>query len=162
MKNVSLNINYQEFDNEQELAEEDRILLSMARAAAGNAYAPYSRFWVGAAVRLANEVVVTGNNQENAAYPSGMCAERVALYAASARYPGIPVLTIAITAKSASFKVDYPIPPCGACRQVMAEYETSGPGSTRVILSGEKGKVLIFNEISSLLPFMFSKKEMNH
>lgn len=139
----------------EELSNEDVKLLEEATIAAGNAYAPYSRFRVGAAVLLANGTIVRGNNQENAAYPSGLCAERVALFYASAAWPDVPVLAIAITAISEKSIIDEPIAPCGACRQVMAEYEKKSGNKLRVIMKGQKGPVLIASSMRTLLPFSF-------
>ncbi len=106
------------------MAADDKLLLEKAEEAVHKAYAPYSEFKVGAALRLANGAVIQGNNQENAAYPSGLCAERVALFYASAQFPSIAVEAIAITVNSPNGLLETPIPPCGACRQVMAETET--------------------------------------
>lgn len=114
---------YEVYDNLEELNAQDAELLQYAHKAAENAYAPYSRFHVGAAVRLANGKIVSGNNIENAAYPSGLCAERVTLFSVQAQYPGVAVEAIAVTAHSEKTLVDEPIAPCGACRQVMVEVE---------------------------------------
>src|ERR1035437_1956912 len=108
------------FDNEKQIPTEDLKLLKEAEKAMHNAYAPYSEFIVGAAVLLENGKLVTGNNQENAAYPSGICAERVAIFYACAQYPKVAVKTIAIICDT---KTNEPVTPCGACRQVIAEYE---------------------------------------
>ena len=105
----------------EELSKEDQDLLQQATAACKKAYAPYSRFYVGAAILLENGKIVTGNNQENAAYPSGLCAERVAIFKASADYPAAQIKTIAVTASSEEFDIDHPVSPCGACRQVLKE-----------------------------------------
>lgn len=161
MEEKSLNINYQEFNSISELGPADRQLLDKANEAASRAYSPYSRFHVGAAVLLENETIITGNNQENAAYPSGLCAERVALFSASAQYPGIPVIAIAVIARADYFTVNEAVPPCGACRQVMAEYETLYNRKIRIIFSNTEGKGKIMEGIESLLPFMFSKKDLN-
>jgi cytidine deaminase len=122
------------------------------------AHAPYSEFHVGAAVLLENGKIVTGNNQENAAYPSGLCAERVAIFYASAQYPNSAVKAIAVTVKSKNMVVSEPLSPCGACRQVIAEYENKSEKPIRIIMSGEKGPIYIAKSIESLLPLMFSKK----
>ena len=123
MKKNNHTITYCEYDSIDELCENDRELLLIAREASNNAYAPYSKFCVGAAIKLTNDTIVIGNNQENSAYPSGLCAERVAMFSASAKYPGILIDKIAITSKSEKFLVDTPTFPCGACRQVLSEYE---------------------------------------
>jgi cytidine deaminase len=160
MKKEVIHIHFSEYQDRSELTEEDRDLLEKAMLASANAYAPYSGFHVGSAVKLENGVIVTGNNQENAAYPSGLCAERVALFTASSQYPGIPVKSVAITAQSAEFIIDYPIPPCGACRQVIAEYETHHHHAIRLILAGENGQILVFDSIDALLPFGFNSSQL--
>jgi cytidine deaminase len=143
------------YENSNELQTTDIHLLSEAKKAATNAYAPYSRFKVGAAVLLANGEIVIGNNQENAAYPSGLCAERVALFHASAVYPNVAVLAIAVTAISEKSIIDEPITPCGSCRQVMAEYEKKSKSDMKVIMQGQEGPVLIAPSMRTLLPFSF-------
>lgn len=149
---------YVVFDDENELDANDADLLKQAHEAALNSYAPYSRFHVGAAVRLANGVIVKGNNIENAAYPSGLCAERVALFAAQAQYPDVPVEAIAITAQSDHAKVNEPIPPCGSCRQVMVETEQHSHCPMRIICQGETGPVFVFDGVETLMPFIFLDK----
>ncbi len=143
------------FGNESELQKADMDLLEQARLAAEKAYAPYSRFRVGAAVRLANGEIVAGNNQENAAYPSGLCAERVALFYAHSKYPDLAVEAIAITAKGNKGIIDEPLSPCGACRQVMAESEKNSNQPMRVIMQGQQGPVMIAESMKVLLPFSF-------
>jgi cytidine deaminase len=160
MKTHKLSIAYREYESVDELKDEDKFLLEEAEKAMYFAYSPYSGFSVGAALKLATGIVVTGNNQENAAYPSGLCAERVAMFAASSQYPGIPFKAIAITAKSENFLVDYPVSPCGSCRQVMAEYENSRQAPFRVILKGESGKIIIFEKSNDLLPFVFNSDQL--
>ncbi|MBS4055949.1 MAG: cytidine deaminase [Bacteroidales bacterium] len=138
-----------------ELEADDQSLLNQAAEAAKNAWAPYSKFRVGAAVRLENGIIVTGNNQENPAYPSGLCAERVALFYASSQYPGVAVSAIAITATSSISPVTRPIPPCGACRQVMSDTENRFHKDMRVIMRGQQGPVMICDNMKSLLPLSF-------
>ena len=149
-----------EFDSIDELNKEDRMLLKKAKEAHKSAYAPYSQYYVGAAVLLDNGVVVTGNNQENVANPSGLCAERVAVFAASANYPGVPIKAIAITAHAKNFEITTPVTPCGACRQVLAEYAELYNSKIRTILMGETGKIYVIESISGLLPLMFQAKEL--
>jgi cytidine deaminase len=161
MKKLSLQIKYTVYASEQELEAGDARLLKAAKEAADKAYAPYSGFKVGAAALLENGEVVCGNNQENAAYPSGLCAERVALFAASATYPGVPVLALAITARSGKFTINEPVSPCGACRQVMAEYESLYKKDMRLLLSGEEGEVMVLDNISGVLPFKFDASQLN-
>ncbi len=160
MKDLKINISYKEYELEEELTLTEREMIARAREAAAAAYAPYSGFKVGAAVLLGNGMMLTGNNQENAAYPSGLCAERVALFSAAAHHPGVPVIGIAISLSPDAANLPHPIPPCGACRQALIEYEDLGKTSIRVILAGNNGKILVFNSISDLLPFSFTRKEL--
>jgi len=160
MREINLSASYLELDHPDELSKEDQNLLSRADESLDNAYAPYSGFHVGAAVLLKNGKIFTGNNQENVAFPSGLCAERVALFYASSQFPGIPVKTIAITARSNDFRVEGPVTPCGACRQVMAETETRTGGSIKLILKGATDKVYVVNGISNILPLMFEANEL--
>ena len=160
MKKHSINIIYYELESVSELDETERNLMDKAAEACDNAYAPYSSFYVGAAVLLENNKIVSGSNQENAAYPSGLCAERVAMFAASTKYPGVSFKIIAITAKSKNFSVNFPVSPCGACRQVMAEYENQNQKPLKVIFKGETGKIIIIQNISGLLPFAFNSSQL--
>jgi cytidine deaminase len=160
LKKHELKIVFVEYDAVEKLSSEDKKLVIMAKKAAKTAYAPYSDFHVGAAVLLENGVIVTGNNQENVAYPSGLCAERVAVFAASSQYAGIAIKTIAITAKSTKFIVDSPVTPCGSCRQVLAEYEHLQKKPIRIILSGEKGKVFVIEKVDDLLPLSFKADKL--
>ena len=141
--------------NLSELSNEDQQLVSSAKLAFKTAYAPYSGFLVGASVLLANGEVISGSNQENVAYPSGLCAERVALFYAGAKYPNIKINTIAVSIFSQNFKEEDVISPCGACRQVMAEYEDKQEQPIKVILHSPTDNVLIANTVESLLPFVF-------
>lgn len=149
-----------EFSSPDELPEEDKKLMEHARKSVISAYAPYSHFHVGAAVLLENGTVVQGNNQENASYPLGLCAERVALFAAAANYPGIIIKSIAITALSKQFLIDKPITPCGACRQAIAEYEHRYKNPIRLIMVGETGKVLVADSIGNFLPYQFNGDDL--
>ena len=157
-----LKIAFTEYDSEQELSQIEQELLKKAREASDLAYATYSNFYVGAALLLENGVIVSGNNQENVAYPSGLCAERVAIYAAGAQYPNVAIKTIVITCKSKHFKVAEPLSPCGACRQAMSEYETRHNQNIRTILAGETGKIRVMDSIADLLPFMFKAEELKN
>ena len=123
MKEVKIETKVQVFDNVNELPEKVQNLMTAAAEARDKAYAPYSKFKVGAAILLENNEVITGSNQENASYPSGLCAERTAIYYAGAKYPDTKLLIMALTASSNNQITDKPIPPCGACRQAIAEYE---------------------------------------
>lgn len=158
MRRLTSSFEYQEFDSSSELAPEDHTLLEMARKATATSHAPYSRYHVGAAVKLANGEIFTGSNQENMAFPAGLCAERVAVFSAAAAYPDSPVATLAISAKADAFPVNEPVPPCGMCRQSIVEYELKFGNKIRIILGGETGKVFIVNGMSTLLPFTFHEK----
>lgn len=146
------------YQSVKDLTKKDAELLAEAQKMVKLAYAPYSNFSVGAALLLDNGKTVTGNNQENAAYPSGLCAERVAIFYAGAHYPDSVAKAIAIAVKSKNIVVKEPLSPCGACRQAIAEYENKSGKPIRIIMSGEKGKIYIAKSIESLLPLMFSKK----
>ena len=147
-----------ELGSANELNAEEKNLLSVAKKATKSAYAPYSNFFVGAAILLDDGTIVTGNNQENVAFPSGLCAERVALFTAGAQYPHKRIKTIAVTATTKKFILNKPISPCGDCRQVMAESEDRNQKNIRIILAGETGKVYIVDSVKDLLPLMFSGK----
>ena len=149
-----LSIKYLEYFSALELPSSDRKLLESANRAADGAYAKYSSFRVGAAVRMSNGEVVIGSNQENAAYPSGLCAERTALFYASARYPDESVEAIAVVAVDDNGVLTELTYPCGACRQVMAEYEMRAGRDMRVIV-GSAGVVQVFTGVKSLMPFIF-------
>jgi cytidine deaminase len=157
MKEIILQIKYTEYESIDSLSSQDNHLIIKAREAARNGYAPYSGFRVGAAVRLENGVVITGNNQENAAYPSGLCAERTALFYAASQYPQVPVIAIAVStltnAPSGIAK------PCGGCRQVMAEYEDIAGKPIHIILDSAD-KILVLDGIDALLPLRFRKNDL--
>lgn len=160
MKKNEISITYTEFESMGEMPEDDQLLLLKAKEAIKSAYAPYSHYYVGAAVKLINGEVFTGNNQENVAYPSGLCAERVAIFTAVSQYPGVPVETVAIAAQARNFTIDSPVAPCGACRQVMAEYEILHNNPIRIILAGEKGKIYLVESTRDILPLMFHAEEL--
>jgi Cytidine deaminase len=141
-----------------EWAEEYQLLHKEAIAATSTAYVPYSRFQVGAAVLLANGEVVSASNQENAAYPSGLCAERVALFYAGAKYPDVPVKAIAIAARTKGKLVEG-ISPCGGCRQVMLETETRAGSPIRIFLCGSD-KMRLIDSAASLLPIGFDGSDL--
>ena len=155
MKTLHLQIKIEEYENIDELKAQDKELLETAWKACDSAYAPYSKFNVGAAVLLENGKIVSGNNQENAAYPSGLCAERVAMYYASAHYPGIAMKAIAVAVKSEEVPLEEPASPCGSCRQVMAEYENLYQTKMRIILGSPHTKIQVLEGIDSLLPLTF-------
>ncbi len=145
--------------NPEELNTEDRLLVEEAIRATERSYAPYSRFSVGAAARLGNGEIITGSNQENAAYPSGLCAERTTLFYANAAYPDQPVTTLAVAARTESDFLDQPIPPCGACRQVILETEKRYNTPIRILLYG-KNEIYMMEGIKTLLPLSFDGSEM--
>lgn len=143
-----------------ELLQSDRELVSAAMEATKGSYAPYSKFRVGAAARLANGLVFTGANQENAAYPSGLCAERTTLFAANAQYPDQPVLALAIAARKGNRFMPTPISPCGACRQVISGVEDRFGHPVRILLYGTEG-IYECNGIDALLPLRFVDSDMH-
>lgn len=158
MKQLNISFKIKEYQRIEELSEEFQLLVNKASEAAHLAYAPYSSFFVGAAILLENGEIITGNNQENAAYPSGICAERVALFYANAHFPNIKVKTIAVTAflKNKTM-IEEPIPPCGNCRQVILESQIRQQKPVTLILAG-KNKIQIIEDASLLLPLHFDKE----
>lgn len=141
----------------EELTDAEKHLIELAIEATGRSYAPYSHFRVGAAVRLANGVEILGCNQENAAYPSGLCAERTALFAAGAQYPEEPVEMLAIAARGTDGELtDEPTGPCGSCRQVIIESETRSRGKIKILLYGRRC-VYVINGIGQLMPLSFTE-----
>jgi cytidine deaminase len=140
-----------------DLSEQDQALVTAAQAALTRAYAPYSKFQVGASVLLKSGHIIEGNNQENIAYPSGLCAERVALFYAGANHPNDPIMKICIAAEGDLTSNDSYISPCGPCRQVMLESESRQTQPIEVLLVQKSGKVLFLNTVQNLLPFGFSK-----
>lgn len=142
-----------------ELSDQDKQLIDKAKEMTQHSYAPYSKFRVGAAALLANGAIVTGSNQENAAYPSGLCAERTTLFYANSQYPDQAVLTLAIAARTEQDFIDNPIPPCGACRQVILETETRYKHPVRILLYGKK-EIYLIKGIRDLLPLSFDGSDM--
>ncbi len=149
-----------EFESADQLADMEKALVSISRDMTKKAYAPYSEFYVGAAVLLENGEIVTGSNQENGAYPSGLCAERVAVFAASAQHPGVVMKMIAISGRSQNLAIEGPVSPCGACRQVMLEYELLQSKPIKLLLSMESGKILVIEKVHDLLPLAFSGQDL--
>ncbi len=154
MTNKEIKIAYQEFESIGMLDPKDRELAEAAIEATKGSYAPYSKFNVGAALRLDSGVIIKGSNQENAAYPSGLCAERTALFYASATYPESAVESIAIVASQNGIICENPATPCGACRQVMAQYQLKGGKPMSIILIGSS-KVWKFEKVDDILPLIF-------
>ena len=155
MTDKKIEIRYTEYADLSEMTPQDRVLVEAARAAQQSSYAPYSRFNVGAAVLLENGKIVQGSNQENAASPSGLCAERTAMFAAGARFPGVPMLAIAIVGGPSFGICDDPATPCGACRQVMAEYQKIGGKPMQVIMAGAR-HIWKFDRVDDVLPLIFN------
>lgn len=160
MKVKNIQIQFEEYAEEEQLALNDSGLLDEAKQAINTSYAPYSEFRVGAAVLLENGVVVKGSNQENASYPLGLCAERVAIFHANSVYPDLKIVAVAVTASAQHFVTRKPIPPCGACRQVMAEVENRQGHPIRIIMSGQKGVTQIVDGIENLLPLSFKEDQL--
>ena len=154
MTSKEIKIAYQEYDSIEQLTSMDRELAEAAIQATEGSYAPYSKFNVGAAVRLDSGLIVKGSNQENAAYPSGLCAERTAMFYASATYPENIMTGIAITASQEGALCANPVTPCGACRQVMAQYQTKGGKPMSILLVGSN-KIWKFEKVDDLLPLIF-------
>lgn len=159
-KQITGNYFYELYSSQNSLNKTDLDLLLAAKGALVNAYAPYSNFNVGAAVLFEDGQIITGNNQENAAYPSGLCAERVAIFYASSQYPTKKIIAIAVSVKSKNQIITTPVPPCGACRQALAEYEVKFESPIKLIMSGESGEVFISPSVSNLLPLLFSSKNL--
>jgi cytidine deaminase len=157
IKNITLS--YSEYEHPEELNIEDQELIKAAKEMTGNAYAPYSEFRVGAAVRLESGRIVRGANVENAAFPSGICAERAALASSASNYPDDNPAAIAIAAISGNDFSFLPVSPCGNCRQVIAEEEHRTGKKIRILLFG-KDKILVFESIGHLLPIQFSKNSI--
>jgi len=151
---MKINIIIKEYNNIDELPPKEQHLVKAAKEALEHAYSAYSGFSVGAAIKLDNNEIISGNNQENAAYPDGLCAERVAVFYANSRYPDIPVTCMAIVAKTASGITEEPVTPCGSCRQVLLETEKRFGKPIRIIVAG-KTKIRSVDSIKDLLPLSF-------
>ncbi len=158
MKDIIISTQFSVFESVSELPNDIQDLMKQAIDVRKNAYAPYSKFKVGAALLLDNGKIVLGSNQENAAYPSGLCAERVAVFYAGANYPEAKILKMVITAASDINPTTSPIPPCGSCRQSLAEYEIKQDTPIEIYFMGEIGNIYKSDSLKNLLPFMFDKK----
>ena len=154
MTNKEIKIAFFEYAGAAEMETEERTLVEKAIEATKHSYAPYSNFNVGAALLLDNGEIITGSNQENAAYPSGLCAERTAMFYASSQYPQHAILKIAIAATQGGVLCGNPATPCGSCRQVMAQYQLRGGKPMQIILAGGE-KILKFEKVDDLLPLIF-------
>lgn len=157
MKEVKIESILYVFENKEELPVEVALLMEKAVEARDRAYAPYSNFNVGAAILLDNGEIITGSNQENASYPSGLCAERTAIYYVGSQYPNTKIIRMAISATSKTKPTNSPIPPCGACRQAIAEYEVKQANPIEIYFMGEMGKVAKSSSLANLLPLIFDK-----
>lgn len=155
MKSKKIQIEYKHFTKDDELPKHISEIIEKSKEAVQNAYAPYSKFKVGAAVRLASGKIVLGNNQENIAYPSGICAERVALFSAGALYPTEKVIQLAIASEGDFIDEKALLSPCGACRQVMAEVIKRQGCSFELIILNPDNSVLLFNKAEDLMPLLF-------
>jgi len=155
INNLSFSVSYEAYDHLHELNEQDQSLCLKAKEALASSYSPYSSFKVSAAVRLTDGRVVTGSNQENVAYPSGLCAERVALFTIGAAYPDAIIESMVVTAHTDQFKIQQPVTCCGGCLQVMAEFERKQQQEMEIIFYCIDGQILKVKGVKSLLPFVF-------
>lgn len=153
-KKISFDITL--YDSQEELNANDKTLMDAAVNARKTAYAPYSNFFVGASALLENGEIIEGSNQENASYPSGLCAERVTIFYAGAKFPNVKIQAIAISAASLLHEVKTPAAPCGNCRQAISEYEFKQDAPIRILLKGETGNVIECSSIADLLPLGFN------
>lgn len=155
MKKLSHILNFEEYDSIDELDSIGKKLIEIAQSKLENAYAPYSKFKVSAALLMGNGEIICGNNQENAAYPSGLCAERTAIFYAMSRFPHDKIKAIAVVAQNESNTLHQPVTPCGACRQVISEYEKKDNPITLYFQGSKQSKIWKFNSNCDLLPFGF-------
>jgi len=160
LNKLSFSISYDAYDHLADLTELDQSLCAKAEAALATSYSPYSNFKVATAVRLTDGNIITGSNQENVAYPSGLCAERVALFTVGAAYPNAVVESMVITAHTDKFKIEQPVTCCGACLQVMAEFERKQNKEIEVIFYCIDGKILKVKSVKDLLPFVFVEERL--
>ncbi len=151
----NITVSFDRFEHWEELTASDQILVKKAFEVSKTAYAPYSKFHVGASLRLSNGEIITGSNQENIAYPSGLCAERVALFYTGANYPNEQIETLCVVAEGDLLPIDKILSPCGACRQVMLETEVRQKKSYRIILVSQNGVSIVFDSAVDLLPLAF-------
>ncbi|MFL2643009.1 MAG: cytidine deaminase [Flavobacteriales bacterium] len=157
MKEIKIYSNFKIFDSIDELNDEIKVLFNEAKLVRESAYSEYSKFSVGAAVLLENGKILCGSNQENASYPSGLCAERTVLFYANSTYPDIKIKAIAIVAGSIDKVNENPVAPCGSCRQVISEFQTKQNSDIELYFMGEKGEIIYTDSINNLLPFKFDK-----
>jgi len=157
MKEIKIDTTFKIHFSIETLESSIKHLMNKAIEVRKNAYAPYSKFRVGAAILLENGNIITGSNQENAAYPSGLCAERTAIFYTGANFPNEKIIAIAISAASDLKLTNSPIPPCGACRQSLFEYEAKQESFIKIFCMGEVGEIIESNSIANILPFHFDK-----
>src|SRR4030095_6067750 len=160
MNKETYQFSYEVYNSIDDLPEEEAWLLKEAREVTQHAYAPYSHFKVGAVAKMKNGEIVAGSNQENASFPVGLCAERVLLASASLLYPIVPIDVIAISYKSDQVTSDHPVAPCGICRQSLQEFEGRVKAPIKLVLGGMKGKVIVIEKASQLLPLAFTSEEL--
>ena len=160
MKEIQIETKLSVFESFDELSQSEKEFMNQAIEIRKKAYAPYSKFQVGAAIVLDNGVVLQGSNQENAAYPSGLCAERVVIFYAGANYPNNKIVKLFISATPSDRDSENPIPPCGSCRQSIAEYEIKQDLPIEIYFMGAKGAVYKSDSLKNLLPFMFDKSNL--
>jgi cytidine deaminase len=160
MTNHEIKISFEEYTSLKDLNKTDQQLCLEAVKALKNSHSPYSKFRVGAALLLQSGKIVHGSNQENVAYPSGLCAERVALFHWGANHPDDPIVSIAITAHTDQFSIEKPVTPCGSCLQVLAEYEKKQEKPIRILLYCKDGPIWITKGIESFLPFLFFENRL--
>ncbi|MBS4066168.1 MAG: cytidine deaminase [Chitinophagaceae bacterium] len=160
MTKQGYHFDYEIYESIDELTEDDKWLLDEAREVTQHAYAPYSRFQVGAVALLSNGEIIAGSNQENASFPAGLCAERVVLASCSSLYPKVPIKTMAISYFNNNGESNHPISPCGICRQALQEFTEKTNTHIRLILGGMNGKVFIIPEASMMLPLSFTSKDL--
>jgi cytidine deaminase len=155
MKEELYQFSYKVYESFSELNDDDKILLKAAQDAASLAYAPYSDFHVGAAAKLSNGEIIKGGNQENASFPAGLCAEGVVMAVAAAKFPRVPIDTLAISYSSTRSESDHPIAPCGICRQSLEEFRSKTGSPVRLLMGGMSGKIFEVNDASLLMPLAF-------
>jgi len=161
MTNHEIKIHFEEYTSVEELNQQDEALCLEAVKALKNSHSPYSKFRVGVAMRLQSGKIIYASNQENVAYPSGLCAERVALFYWGANHPDDPIESMAVTAYSDEFKIMKPVTSCGACLQVLAEYEKKQDRAIKMLLYCRQGPVWVATGIESFLPFLFFEDRLN-
>ena len=160
MNKITITTDFEVFESIQELPNEIQNLMQEAVAIRKTAYAPYSNFKVGAAILLDNGKIILGSNQENAAYPSGLCAERVAIFYAGSTFPNAKIVKMFITASPQDRDLEEPIPPCGSCRQAIAEYEFKQDAPIAIFFMGAKGDIYKSDSLKNILPLVFDKNHL--